>query len=508
MGTSKSLFEQLKATKRLPSPPRTAVRVLELCRNEDSSVQEIADTIMSDPALSSRLLRYANSSIVGAGRKVTSTRDAVRFLGLRSVKLTALGFSIAGPDFEPRCARFDLPRFWAESFAAAAISRRVAAELHCTDREEAFTAGLLARIGRLALAHCFPQEYTEALEAMGPGKSLAMAERECFGISHAEFGARLLEEWGLPDLLLAAVHDQIGAVRPAASETGGRFLPWIVNVATRLAPLFAHPADVRPADRQHHCTLVEQELGLEPSSWQSVADGIFSDYRQVAELFDARIEGPTSPFDLYSEAQDQTTRLTIEAEYQQQQLTEENRDLLRRATTDALTGIANRARFDERLLELVAAHRRGHGDFALLMLDIDHFKHFNDTFGHDVGDLVLRQVAQALRAALRGVDLVARYGGEEFAILAPHTNSHGACTVAARMCQCVDHLRITHDGTTLHVTISAGLALTSDYPKPPDADRLRADADRQLYVAKHAGRNTWAYLGRTAAQNAPLPVRR
>ena len=367
--------------------------------------------------------------------------------------------------------------------------------MRCADREEAFTAGLLAGIGRLALAHGCPEEYARVLKGTGPDKLATEAERECFGLDYAEFGAQLIEEWGLPDVLVFAVRNQVTAAKPDAADANGQFLPWIVKVATQLAPVFARPDELRAEDRQRGRELVEDGLGLQEQSWQRVSGEIVSDFRQVAELFDARIESPESAFDLYAEAQEQAARVTLEVEREQQRVAEENRDLLRRATTDALTGIANRARFDERMREAIAAYRRGHGDFALLMLDIDHFKRFNDTYGHEVGDIVLRKVAQSLRKAVRDVDLVARYGGEEFAILAPQTNQQGACIIAARVRECVDKLYIDHNGESLHVTISAGLALTSDCSEPPGVERLLADADRQLYLSKKAGRNTWSYLG-------------
>jgi two-component system cell cycle response regulator len=498
--SSTSLIDRLRATKRLPSPPGTAVRVLELCRNEGSSVQQIAETIMSDPALSGRLLRYANSSIVGAGHQVASIREAVLLLGLRSVKLTSLGFSIANPDFQPRCPHFDLQQFWADSFATATLARRIAAELASVDREEAFTAGLLAGIGRLAFAYGCPEKYSRVLQAVRAGQSLMEAERECFGLDHVQFGAQLLENWGLPDILVQAVAQQMLPLEATQAGPAVHALARVVSLATRLAPLFTRTdtpsAELHSAARR----LVEMELKLDPQAWQRIADEILSDYRQVAELFDVGIDGPAAVFDLYAEAQEEVTRVGMVAHCERTRVLAENKDLLRRATTDALTGIANRAKFDERLREITAAHQRGHGDFALLLADIDHFKKFNDTYGHDVGDLVLKEVARTMRGAVRDVDLLARYGGEEFAILAPQTDSRGAGSIAARVRECVDTLRIPHDGQDLHVTISIGVALSSDSCESPGAEQIVADADKQLYLAKQAGRNNWFYLGRSAAE--------
>ena len=119
-------------------------------------------------------------------------------------------------------------------------------------------------------------------------------------------------------------------------------------------------------------------------------------------------------------------------------------------------------------------------------------------------------MARTLKGALREVDLLARYGGEEFIILAPQTDQRAACTVAARARKCVEDLRIHAEGQSLQVTISVGLNLTTDYQDTPSAEQLIADTDRQLYLSKRAGRNTWSYLGRSASQvmrptKAPRP---
>lgn len=497
---STSLLDQLKAAKRLPSPPGTALRILELCRNEDTKVHQVADVIMSDPALTGRLLKYANSSIAGVGREVTSVRDAVLLLGLRAVKMTALGFSIASPDFQPRCPGFKLPRFWADCFTAATIARRLATELFSTDREEAFTAGLLARIGRLAFAYGCPDEYSQILKAVRAGTPLLDAEREHLGLDHIHFGAQLLADWGLPAVLVQAVECQALSPEPDQENTATQVLARVIRLATQLAPLFVNPDELTPEQNEMARDIVEQELRLDEHAWQHIADEINSDYREMADLFSIKLDESAAVFDLYAEAQEEATRVGMVAQLERTRALEENKDLLRRATTDALTGIANRAKFEDRIKEAMAGVRRGHGHFALLMLDIDHFKKFNDTYGHEVGDLVLKHVARAVRGALRDVDLFARYGGEEFIILAPHTDQRGACIVAARIRKCVESLRVPVDGKVLHVTISVGLALTTDYREAPEPKQIVADADKQLYCSKGAGRNTWSYLGRSASQ--------
>ncbi|MGI8509177.1 MAG: diguanylate cyclase [Gemmatimonadaceae bacterium] len=162
-------------------------------------------------------------------------------------------------------------------------------------------------------------------------------------------------------------------------------------------------------------------------------------------------------------------------------------EINRRARTDALTGLANRQQFEERLTRIVVETKRFGGSCALVVVDIDRFKHVNDTFGHQSGDQILQQVAATLQKEVRTVDLLARYGGEEMAFLLPQTELSGGCQLAERLRQAVSARPFVVQGREIPITISLGVAA---YPAGArDRDDLFAVADRALYEAKRGGRN-------------------
>jgi diguanylate cyclase (GGDEF)-like protein len=173
-------------------------------------------------------------------------------------------------------------------------------------------------------------------------------------------------------------------------------------------------------------------------------------------------------------------------------LLKKNADMLERlANVDGLTGIANRRRFDETLDVEIRRAQRTDEPIALLMLDIDYFKQYNDHFGHGTGDVCLTQVAASLaHNVARAADLVARYGGEEFAVILPQTDHDGALQIAERLRERILDLRIPHAPTSGQplVTVSIGVATLLPTAHTPPAELVDA-ADRKLYEAKSAGRN-------------------
>jgi diguanylate cyclase (GGDEF)-like protein len=167
------------------------------------------------------------------------------------------------------------------------------------------------------------------------------------------------------------------------------------------------------------------------------------------------------------------------------------------ATTDELTQLANRRQFDEALAAEVLRAERFRDRVAVVVADLDNFKEINDRFGHDVGDLVLRAFAAAIRSNVRDVDLPARYGGEEFTVLLPSTDAEGGSLLAERLRLAVEELTVDSGGAgPVAVRSSFGVA---SYPAEPSAAALMRAADRALYRAKASGKNTVVVAEREVA---------
>jgi two-component system, cell cycle response regulator len=172
----------------------------------------------------------------------------------------------------------------------------------------------------------------------------------------------------------------------------------------------------------------------------------------------------------------------------QDEVERQSREILRISQTDALTEIDNRRYLEERLREAFEHAKRMHEPFACVMCDLDLFKSVNDSYGHQAGDVVLKQLAQLLKSEAREIDRVGRYGGEEFMLILPGASAEAAVRFADRVRNAVAQRTFAFDGGSVQRTISCGVA-GWPHPRISHVDELVRAADDALYVAKETGRN-------------------
>jgi diguanylate cyclase (GGDEF)-like protein len=158
------------------------------------------------------------------------------------------------------------------------------------------------------------------------------------------------------------------------------------------------------------------------------------------------------------------------------------------ATIDGLTGLVVHRHFQAKMEEEFRRAKRYGKHLSYLMTDIDHFKKFNDTWGHQIGDMVLREVAKCVRASVRDTDVAARYGGEEFAVILPETELEGALQFAERLRQKVEEARFAGPKGDLKVTVSVGVSSIPTHQVETALEMIKL-ADDALYIAKDNGRN-------------------
>lgn len=177
-----------------------------------------------------------------------------------------------------------------------------------------------------------------------------------------------------------------------------------------------------------------------------------------------------------------------ELEAAREELLQKNLILKELSTLDELTGLFNRRQLNATLQQEFSRCKRYNTDLSCMMLDLDHFKNINDTYGHNFGDVVISTFAQRLSGKIRSTDFAFRFGGEEFTVLLPHTDIHGAEKIAQKICKSNEKVAFTSEYHTAFVTTSIGLASFHQH-HPSEQENLLGMADKALYAAKENGRN-------------------
>lgn len=494
MAARPSLQELLANAENLPSVPAVAAEVLRITHDENASTEILAEALSLDPALSSRLLRLANSALFSMGSPVSSLQRAAIVLGLKTVRLMALGFSLLGSLPRGGAGPFDFREYWRRSVVRAVATRTLASGARSPLVDEAFVAGLMARIGQLTLGHGVPDRWRAIREQAGEGWPGPDAERAVLGFDSAAIAGALLEDWGLPSLIVDAIRfstdpDAAGSGIPPAHR-------WLARTLQLggLCEELVQGGDPTPL-LQEIGAGARTHLGIAPDALEDLLRGLGDSIAVAADLLDVRMRTVCMD-DILRRAHDQMARELVglagqvhAAERRAAQLEESNRTLFDRASNDSLTGLPNRGFFDECFARCGEDRKRGVAKEALgvLMIDVDHFKRVNDAWGHTAGDRVLQVVARAIRSVVREDELAARYGGEEFVALLPSVSARGLAAAAERIRASVERTRVEVDGQQLAVTASVGGAMTADADAA--GEPLLEAADRALYEAKRGGRN-------------------
>ncbi len=487
------LLEQVRDADNLPSLPAVALRVLQMTQAEDVSVNELADVVGQDPVLTAKILKLVNSPLFGIARRIVSLPQAMVVLGLRTVKVLTLSFSIVDSyGVQRRVEWFDYKTYWRRSLTQGVAARLIAEEVAPEMRDEAFVAGLLSNLGMLAMVQAIRQQYQDPYtRAGGNHAKLIEAERTSLGFTHSDVARCLFEKWNLPQDICLAVGLHHHGRQEDIDKTIARLVD-IVFLGAWIADLFCDGATQEHLDDLHKT--VRQRLGLEPSRLEGILSALGKRVKESAGLLRVDIGETVSYEQLREQAILQLARLSVKSEVDlvvanKREATSRQREkqLEKAATTDSLSGLANRAAFDRHIEQAVQQGIEAGRPVGLILCDIDHFKHINDTYGHPIGDLVISATGEMLCKFQREGVLTARYGGEEFALIISDCPYSDLVKTAQAICEQFRRGAVLCSRGTIKFNASLGAASTEALAEV-NAAKLVALTDKFLYLAKKRGR--------------------
>jgi diguanylate cyclase (GGDEF)-like protein len=484
---NEQLLHRIQSCPTLPSLPSIAVQVLKLAQSPQVDLAEIAAVISKDPALSGKILKTVNSSFYGRTQAVSTVSHALVILGIQSVKTLVLSFSLVTNLNKSKGFRH--LDYWRRSIYSATSARLLAAKLQMVQQEEAFLAALLHDIGMLVLEVVLGDDAYGSICANAKShEDLAKQEEKNLGANHAEVGGVLAKQWKLPPVLEVPIgwHERCAEV----TDPTLRKLTEVVALAGRCASVFVEENPIGPIARVRKTCL--ESYRMAQGDCDAVLSEIGQKTKEAASLFEINLGKATDLQAVLLKANEALVNMSLQSQQQAVSLTRQNADLKVRATTDGLTGLTNRACFDE-ALQAAFAERGTNSDAAplsLIMIDLDHFKKVNDSHGHQAGDDVLKTIGRIVKAAaVRPSITAARFGGEEFALLMVNVKREAATAMAEMLRKVIGSKPLSAAGKQLPITASLGVA-TADGETPfANGAHLIKAADLALYHAKASNRN-------------------
>ena len=487
------LQASLQSCNNLPSPPGVATKIVDLANDPNSDMKSISDVITLDPAITSKILRVANSPMYAQRNKVETLRKALVVLGMNATVSLALSFSLLKSwQTKEDTDGLDYELFWRRALLSATAARILAPVAGVHDAEEVFLNALIQDIGMLALARAVEDLYIDSAELQLHQDRLVRHERSKIGTDHAAVGGWLLKRWRFPSRLEQGVASSHSPDRVPKIHENGKFVRCVA-----LSGLFAE-VYLNPEGDRHFKDLAAAALKLLGINKQQLADLMEVMNEQIPTIesvFDTKLVDGNSET-ILEEAREvlmlrslRTLQVVDDLHDKAAHLENRTKELEESNQRDALTGLYNRGYLDEFLQNAFQiAGERGE-PLSVAFADLDHFKSVNDTHGHQVGDQLLVATAKLLEKNTRSADLVARYGGEEFIIVFPGTDQALVAMICERIVQAIaaEEHDFVEDG--LSVTISIGYATHGETMSFESIDEFVHAADTALYKAKMEGRN-------------------
>jgi diguanylate cyclase (GGDEF)-like protein len=484
---------QLRRSVNFPSPPGVATHIIELAQDPDIEMGKVAKALSMDSALSTKILRIANSPLYAQRRKSENLRQALVVLGLNATLTLALSFSLVKSLRGGKSNGLNYGLYWRRALLAATAARALGDAMHQSLAEEIFLAALLQDVGMLALDKAVPDLYSQGGILQRNHRALAEHEKKRLQVDHAEVGGWLMKGWNLPERLHRSITN--------SHHLDLNFSSDLTQIFDRCVALSGAVADLfilEPEQRQFAETALcaERSLGLDKMSFGQVLGTVGAMIPETEAIFETDLLAKQHPEMILEHAREvlmlrslhalrEINTLRAAAEISSSRALELEEETRR----DALTGVYNRAYLDQFLGREFDNSTRHKWPLSVAFADLDGFKTINENFGPQAGDRILQATARILRGNTRETDMIARYGGGQFVVVLPATDAETARNICERIVMAfrnTGHVIGSHHAT---VTISIGCATHGSQTLFNNvADFVKA-ADQALYSAKVRGRN-------------------
>ncbi len=478
----------------LPSLPAVAMKIIEASKTPDIGLQQVADIIASDPAISVKLLKIANSPLYSQRRTLNNLREALTLLGFNATLTIALSFTL----MQSLAKNAAHEKYWKRSILAASIARILGKMLKVGAIEDLFLASLLQDIGILVFQCLDASPYDSNSDRVLSHQERIQLEEDMLGIDHALVGAWLIQSWNLPDYLVQSVLYSHSLNRPGEQSRQQELFHYCLHLSGSMADIWLedNPGEALLSILDVARTI----LNLDNEGFNQLIVDIDALVPEICTMFDIELLDNNKREQVVNEARE----ILLERNLASIKQAEDDRNYIANITSrveqiekasqlDHLTGIYNRQHIDS-LLELEFSEAlKNSWPLSLAFIDIDNFKEINDSYGHLAGDEILKNISRFFADNIRETDKLARYGGDEFLLMLPGSSNDAAETILKRLLQLFQQeVYLQVKGENIQAGVSIGLASHGDVHKFDDLKGLMSAADDALYRAKEKGKNCLA----------------
>lgn len=493
---SPELEEMLNLCTNLPSLPAVALRIIEASKDPDISLHEVAAIISSDPAISVKLLKVANSPLYSQRRSLNNLREALTLLGFNASLTIALSFSLMESLGREKTNH---ENYWKRSILAASIARLLGERLRVAKLEDLFLASLLQDIGVLVIQCLKDSPYKNDENQKLKHIDRAELEKNLLNVEHPAIGAWLLSSWNLPEYLVKSVlYSHSLNMKDAEQNTANSYFHYCVNLSGSLADVWLddNPGDLLLAI----LNVAKGILDYDNDEFNHLIVDIDNAIPEISNMFNISLTKSYEREKVVNEARELLLERSIHSIKQSEDdrryiesITNRVEQIEKTSRIDHLTKIFNRQHIDELLETEFKEATANKWPLSLAFIDIDDFKVINDSCGHLVGDEILKLISDFFVKNIRETDVIARYGGDEFLLMLPGSTGDIAKIALERLLALyIDEVQLESKGMTITASLSIGLATHQDKNNFDSLKDFMSAADEALYKAKADGKSCLA----------------
>ncbi len=502
------LITRLERCRSLPTPPGVAEQIISLSAQPNSDMAMLTDIVSRDPALTVKILRMANSPLYAKQGKIDNLQQAILMFGWNGTLNLALSFSLVPKAPSVAGVGLDYTFFWKRSLAAAVASRHLGETVGINSRkQDLFLPGLLQDVGMLALDRAIPNFYDDLGDKQHDHKYVQRYEIEELGSDHAVVGAWLLERWNFPKRIIELVEISHGEEK-YLDNTEVELSKNCIEISNVIADCICCEEDQK--DYQHAARVTEKVLEIKKEIFIENFESITEELLEAASIFELDVGHPNLLNCIVDQAREMLLLRSMETLKTAEELHEAAVSLESKANKleeftkkDPLTNIYNRGYLEIALPREFEMSKDTNWPLSIVMVDLDHFKKVNDTYGHDCGDKALIYAVDVLKSCIRTTDSLYRYGGEEFVVVLPDTGTVGAECFAKRIIETFNNSAFEYrENLKIPVTASLGLAIQGEGTHFESWEDLLNTADDCMYISKSNGRNQYTLYKEEPPVNA------